>query len=68
VPIYRLYYLKRNRLSGWEDVQAEHDLAAIDLARHCRGNGTVELWAGKRKITTFEQHPEMSEVQLQDLH
>jgi hypothetical protein len=38
----------------WEDIQAPHDLAAIELAREYQGEHHVELWFDQRKITTFE--------------
>jgi hypothetical protein len=54
MPTYRVYLLKNNRLTRWEDIQAPHDLAAIDTAREFQGEHHVELWFGQRKITTFE--------------
>jgi hypothetical protein len=60
VPIYRLYVLSCNRLTRWEDIEAEHDVAAIELARRSAGEHAVELWCEKRKITTFEQRPELA--------
>jgi hypothetical protein len=56
-----MYFLSRNRLMRWEDIEAEHDVAAIELARHSSGEHAVELWCEKRKITTFEQRPEPAE-------
>jgi hypothetical protein len=51
---YRLYFLSNNRLQRWQDIEAEHDLAAIEAASQLAGEHSVELWFGKRKITTFE--------------
>jgi hypothetical protein len=50
---YRVYLLKNNRLDRWEDVEAPHDLAAIEAARKFAGEHQVELWFERRKITTF---------------
>jgi hypothetical protein len=58
VPIYRLYFLKNNCLDQWRDIEAPHDLAAIEVARVCQGEHSVELWFERRKITTFQ--PEQS--------
>jgi hypothetical protein len=54
MPTYRVYLLKNNRLKRSEDIQAPHDLAAIDMAREFQGEHHVELWFEQRKITTFE--------------
>ena len=51
---YRLYFLSNNRLQRWQDIEAEHDLAAIEAASQLAGKHSVELWFDKRKITTFE--------------
>jgi hypothetical protein len=51
---YRLYFLSNNRLQRWQDIEAEHDLAAIEAASQLAGEQSVELWFDKRKITTFE--------------
>jgi hypothetical protein len=59
VPIYRLYFLKNNCLDQWRDIEAPHDLAAIEVARVCQGEHSVELWFERRKITTFQ--PEQSD-------
>jgi hypothetical protein len=56
-----MYLLSRNRLIRWNDIEAEHDVAAIELARQSSGEHAVELWCEKRKITTFEQRPEAAE-------
>jgi hypothetical protein len=70
VPIYRLYFLKNNRLDQWRDVEAPHDLAAIEVARVCQGEHSVELWFERRKITTFQSEqsarPEYDPVFTQD--
>jgi hypothetical protein len=54
MPTYRVYLLRNSRLKRWEDIQAPHDLAAIDMAREFQGEHHVELWFDQRKITTFE--------------
>jgi hypothetical protein len=54
VPSYRIYLVKNNRLAGWEDIEAPHDLAAIEVAGSYRGDHHVELWFDRRKITTFD--------------
>jgi hypothetical protein len=51
---YRLYFLANNRLQRWQDIEAEHDLAAIEAASQLAGEHSVELWFDKRKITSFE--------------
>jgi hypothetical protein len=53
MPTYRVYLLKNNRLERWEDIEAPHDLAAIETARKFAGEHQVELWFDRRKITTF---------------
>lgn len=54
---YRLYFLRNNRLLRWQEIEAEHDLAAIETARRFAGEDSVELWFDKRKITTFAPAP-----------
>jgi hypothetical protein len=50
---YRIYLMKNNRLLSWEDIEAPHDIAAIEEAQRFRGEHHVEVWADRRKLTSF---------------
>jgi hypothetical protein len=55
VAYYRLYLLSSpgGRFMGFEEIEASDDAEAIRVAeRHC-GPQPLELWCGKRKVTTF---------------
>jgi hypothetical protein len=53
VPTYRVYRLKNNRLASWEDIEAPHDVSAIEEVQRFRGEHHVEIWADRRKLTSF---------------
>jgi len=49
---YRLYFLDEqgNRIKGFEEFEAKHDLAALLKADAMRGDRPMELWCLDRKI------------------
>ena len=53
MPSYRVYLMRNNRLLSWEDIEAPHDVAAIEDAQRFRGEHHVEIWADRRKLTSF---------------
>ena len=48
---YRLYFLDElgNRIQGFHEFEAKHDLAAMLEADEMR-SGSMELWCGARKV------------------
>lgn len=55
VAYYRLYLLSvpSGRFVGFEEIEAEDDVSAIQAAEAHLGPQPLELWCGKRKIRTF---------------
>jgi hypothetical protein len=49
---YRLYFLDEqgNRIKGFDEFEAKHDLAALLKADAMRGDMPMELWCRDRKI------------------
>lgn len=49
---YRLYFLDEqgNRIKGFDEFEAKHDLAALLKADGMRGDAPMELWCGTRKV------------------
>lgn len=52
---YRLYRLSdpAGHFVGFEEIEAEDDVAAVRLAEVHRGPQPLELWCGKRKVRIF---------------
>ncbi len=55
VNYYRLYVLKgpEGRFVGFEEIEAEDDVAAARRAEHFVGERPLELWCGSRKVRSF---------------
>lgn len=56
---YRLYLLAvpEGRFIGFEEIEAEDDVAAARKAEHYVGERPLELWCGSRKIRSFAAKP-----------
>ena len=52
---YRLYRLAEpgGKFVGFEEIEAEDDMAATRQAEAHAGRQALELWCGKRKVKTF---------------
>ncbi|HTU10003.1 MAG TPA: hypothetical protein VMG08_03805 [Allosphingosinicella sp.] len=52
---YRLYRLAEpgGKFVGFEEIEAEDDVAALRLAEAHLGPQALELWCGKRKVKTL---------------
>ena len=52
---YRLYRLAEpgGKFVGFEEIEAEDDVAAIQQAEAFAGPQALELWCGKRKVKSF---------------
>ena len=52
---YRLYRLAEpdGKFVGFEEIEAEDDAAAIRQAEAFAGRQALELWCGKRKVSSF---------------
>lgn len=52
---YRLYRLSEpaGHFVGFEEIEAEDDVAAARLAEGRSGAQPLELWCGQRKVRTF---------------
>jgi len=55
VNYYRLYMLSapEGRFVGFEEIEAEDDVAAARAAEQFAGERPLELWCGSRKIRSF---------------
>jgi hypothetical protein len=51
---YRLYFVQRGHFVRFEEIEAEDDEAAIALAGRRVGPLSLELWCGRRRVTSFE--------------
>lgn len=51
---YRLYFVQRGHFVRFEEIEAEDDEAAIAQARRRLGPLSLELWCGRRRVTSFE--------------
>lgn len=56
---YRLYVLSspEGRFVGFEEIEAEDDVAAVRRAEQFIGERPLELWCGSRKIRSFAAKP-----------
>ena len=53
---YRCYFIRHDRIVGYEDVFSVEDDGAIEKARGLLGAGrTIELWRGKDRIAVLEK-------------
>lgn len=52
---YRLYRLAEpdGKFVGFEEIEAEDDAAAIRQAEAFAGRQALELWSGKRRVSSF---------------
>lgn len=52
---YRLYVLSGpdGRFVGFEEIEAEDDVAAVRQADQFIGERPLELWCGSRKVRSF---------------
>jgi hypothetical protein len=59
---YRLYVLSApdGRFIGFEEIEAEDDVAALRRAEQFAGNRPLELWCGSRKVRTIAARPAAS--------
>jgi hypothetical protein len=55
VTYYRLYLLSQSgdHFIGFEEIEAEDDVAAARLAENHCGSHPLELWCGKRMVKSF---------------
>lgn len=51
---YRLYFLTDGRFSRCEEIYADSDAQAIDLADRKGSAQTMELWCKTRRVHIFE--------------
>jgi hypothetical protein len=51
--MFRLLYMRSNRLDHWETFEAESALEAIERAAGRPSNDVVELWSDQGRIATF---------------
>lgn len=51
---YRLYFVQRGHFVRFEEIDAEDDEAAIAMAERRIGPLSLELWCGRRRVTSFE--------------
>lgn len=59
VNYYRLYVLSapEGRFVGFEEIEAEDDIAAVRHAEAFVGERPLELWCGSRKVRGFAVKP-----------
>lgn len=52
---YRLYRLAEpgGKFVGFEEIEAEDDVGAVQQAEVFAGPQALELWCGKRKVKSF---------------
>jgi hypothetical protein len=55
---YRLYTLseENGHFLCADELSASDDVEAVRLAREMKNAGPMELWCGKRKVTSFPEH------------
>lgn len=51
--MFRLLYLRSNRLDRWETLEAASALEAIEQAAERPSDDVVELWSEQGRIATF---------------
>jgi hypothetical protein len=51
---YRLYFVQRGHFVRFEEIEADDDGRAIELAGLRAGPLSLELWCGRRKVKSFE--------------
>jgi len=54
---YRLYLIENGRFVGFEEIEAAGDAEALRAAENRNGTHAVELWCGKRKVTSLPVKP-----------
>lgn len=56
---YRLYVLSapEGRFVGFEEIEAEDDVAAMRQSDQFIGERPLELWCGSRKVRSFAPRP-----------
>jgi hypothetical protein len=56
---YRLYVLSapEGRFIGFEEIEADDDVAAVRRAEQFVGERPLELWCGPRKVRSFPARP-----------
>jgi hypothetical protein len=62
VHYYRLYVLSApdGRFIGFEEIQADDDVAAVRSAERFAGDRPLELWCGSRKVRSIPARPRPS--------
>ena len=56
MPTYRLLFFRSNRLERWEELEAESDLDAVQMAAQRQSDDIMELWSSGRKIGVFRPY------------
>jgi hypothetical protein len=51
--MFRLLYMRSNRLDHWETFEAESPLDAVEKAAERPSDDVVELWSDQGRIATF---------------
>jgi hypothetical protein len=56
---YRLYVLSapEGRFIGFEEIEADDDVAAVRRAEQFAGERPLELWCGPRKVRSIPARP-----------
>lgn len=56
---YRLYMLSApdGRFVGFEEIEADDDVAAVRMAEEFAGERPLELWCGARKVRSIPAMP-----------
>ena len=54
---YRLYLIENGRFVGFEEIEAVDDGQALHTAEQRNGTHAVELWCGKRMVTSLPVQP-----------
>ncbi len=50
---YRLYFLAKNKIRGFEEIHAAEDSIAIERARALSDGSAMELWCKDRRVHLF---------------
>ena len=58
MPYYRLYRIKGAHFSGFNEIEAGDDAAAVHEAERLNEAGHAELWCGGRKVKRLSPRQE----------
>jgi hypothetical protein len=51
--MFRLLFMRSNRLDHWESIEADSALEAVERAAERPSDDVVELWSEQGRIATF---------------